>query len=177
MANPFYQPPICRPTAGRCACAIRRVLNSTLASAPAACDPREPDRRRLPQDVPGRDVLWRAKRNALHRALAGHDLTVHQARVILCRLSATRDCGCELACLGWLSGFEDAVLDRAVPLLGLQNFITIREQDARGYSAPVLWISITEHGLRYAAEASSRELAPGHASAEAAVGAEAGAGT
>lgn len=103
---------------------------------------------------PGRDVLWRAKCNALHRALADHDLSTPQARAILCRLSATRGRGCELASLGSLTGIDAGVLDRAVPLLGLQNFISVRETRPEGCSGPtVLWISATEHGLRYASEA------------------------
>jgi hypothetical protein len=101
----------------------------------------------------GRDVLWRAKCNALHRALADHDLSTPQARAILCRLSATRDRGCELARLGSLTGIDAGVLDRAVPLLGLLNFISVRETRPEGCSGPaVVWVSATEHGLRYASE-------------------------
>jgi len=105
----------------------------------------------------GHDVLWSAKCNALHWALADHDLTTHQARAILCRLSTADGYGCELA---RLTGVDADVLDRAVPLLGLQNFITVSETSPRGRSRPVLGVFATEHGLRYAAEASAA-LVPG----------------
>lgn len=100
------------------------------------------------------DVLWRAKCSALHRALADHDLTTHHARAILCCLSSVRGHGCELARLAYLTGLDASVLDQAVPLLGLQNFITVSETSPSGCSGPVLWDSASEHGLRYASEAS-----------------------
>jgi len=53
------------------------------------------------------------------------------------------------------SGRDSSVLDRTVPLLGLQNFIAVRETTPEGCSGPVLWVTVTEHGLRYAAEAAA----------------------
>lgn len=110
-------------------------------------------------DPPVRDVLWRAKCNALHRALADHGLSALQVSVILCRLSGARGHGCELTRLGLLTGIDPGVLDRAVPLLGLQNFITVSESSPRGGAGPVLWVFVTEHGFRYAAEASAKAYA------------------
>jgi hypothetical protein len=107
-------------------------------------------------------VLWRAKCNALHRALADHDLPTQQARTILCRLSTADGYGCELARLARLTGVDAGVLDRAVPLLGLQNFITVSETSPRGCSRPVLWVFATEHGLRYAAEAFAAPVPGAH---------------
>lgn len=156
MEHPFYQPPMPRPPADGPAPAhrssrfLRRVIRAVLC--PRYLLARRGGGRRG-HGHPGRDVLWRAKCNALHRALADHDLSTHQARAILCRLSATRGRGCELARLGSLTGIDAGVLDRAVPLLGLQNFISVRETRPEGCSGPaVLWISATEHGLRYASE-------------------------
>lgn len=157
MANPFYQPPIPRTAAvgpARMAGTPRfagRMIHRVVRLARALCLPGRRDCRR--QDDPGRDVLWRAKCNALHRALADHDLTTPQARAILCRLSAAHDHGCELARLAPLTGVDAGVLDRAVPLLGLQNFIAVRELRPEGPSGPILWVSATEHGRRYEAEA------------------------
>ena len=164
MATPFYQPSVPRPTAVRpdrvgsvprfTRPVIHRLARFARALRPRGLPRRDCGRLDLDGREPrGRDVLWRAKCNALHRALADHDLTTHQARTILCRLSSARGHGCELALLGRLTGFDAAVLDRAVPLLGLQNFIAVRETAPRACSAPVLWVSATEHGLRYAAEA------------------------
>ena len=53
------------------------------------------------------------------------------------------------------SGRDSSVLDWIVPLLGLQNFIAVRETTPEGCSGPVLWVTVTEHGLRYAAEAAA----------------------
>jgi hypothetical protein len=64
-----------------------------------------------------------------------------------------RNHGCELAGLERLTGVDAGVLDRAVPLLGLQNFVRVSETSPRACSRPVLWVFATEHGLRYAAEA------------------------
>ena len=104
-------------------------------------------------------MLWRAKCSALHRALVDHGLSAVQVSVILCRLSGARGHGCEFARLGLLTGVDAGVLDRAVPLLGLQNFVTVSEASPRGSAGPVLWVFATEHGLRYAAEASAKASA------------------
>ena len=162
MADRFHQPPVPRPTAARperagsVPLSVRRLIHrlSCVLRPPTGLpgllgnglDP-------AGQGLRGHDVLWRAKCNALHRALADHDLTPHQARAILCRLSAARNHGCELAGLERLTGVDAGVLDRAVPLLGLQTFVTVSETSPRGCTRPVLWVFVTEHGLRYAAEA------------------------
>ena len=164
MANPFYQPSVPRPAArtdraGAAPAFAAEVIRRFVSFARAL---RLPDLRRRRRDCArsgagqqgscGRDVLWRAKCNALHRSLADHDLTNDHARILLCRLSAARGHGSELVRLGSLTGVDACVLDRAVPLLGLQNFISVHETTPGGCSGPVLWVAATEHGLRYAAE-------------------------
>ena len=170
MADRFHQPSLLRPTAARpdragsVPLSVRRLIyRLSCALRPPTGLPGRRDRGGVEpagQGPRGHDVLWRAKCNALHRALADHDLTPHQARAILCRLSAARNHGCELAGLEGLTGVDAGVLDRAVPLLGLQNFVTVSETSPRGCSRPLLWVSATEHGLRYAAEAFAA-LVPG----------------
>jgi len=164
--DPFYQPPMPRQSAVRPerACRALRLARGMIRNlladvARGLLDlPGRRDHGRRDSgviDPIGRDVLWRAKCNALHRALLDHDLSTPEARTILCRLSAARNHGCELARLERLTGLDAGVLDRVVPLLGLQNFISVRETSPEGCSDPsgtVLWVSATEHGLRYAAE-------------------------
>ena len=120
-----------------------------------------------------RDVLWRAKCNAFRRALLDHGLTEAQACQVLVCLSTPegrgpgrgrnrgsgrgRDRGCELASLGSLTSLSTDVLDRVVPLMGLQSFITVEERDVCGRpGATTLFVRATEHGLRYVGEAEPR---------------------
>lgn len=107
-----------------------------------------------------RDVLWRAKCNAFRRALLDHHLTEAEACRILVSLLTRkpRGCnprsgrGCELARLSSLSGLSPRVLDQAIPLMGLQGFITVEQRSVGGDLGTVLWVSATEHGARYAGE-------------------------
>ncbi len=126
---------------------IRRVLRATVAGLL-----RGRPRSRDAAGPASRDVLWRAKRNAFRRALLDHGVSESDAREILRPLVGSQAGGCELARLGQLTGLDAQVLDRVVPLMGLQNLITIEERTG-GTSRPVLWIIVTEHGSRYAREA------------------------
>lgn len=111
-----------------------------------------------------RDVLWQAKRNAFRRALSDHNLNEAQAcRILASLLIRTPRCGargyarsyapgCELARLDSLSGLNASVLEQAVPLMGLQGFITVEQRNVAGRTSTILWVSATDHGIRYAAE-------------------------
>lgn len=104
------------------------------------------------------DILWQAKTNALRRALTDHNLTQPDTLRLLAAL-ATNTRGYELASLPRITGLAEAVLERAVPLLGLQNFIRVELRVERRpclrRPPAVMWVSPTEHGLRYVAEAFS----------------------
>jgi hypothetical protein len=164
VAKPFYQRPY---SAAPHACATlesgrgrvcgqvpgsRREALLRVISAATACLHFNRGRGGASAGAAECDVLWRAKRNAFRRALLDHGLTEVQVHVILGHLGAG---GCQLALLGRLTGLGPRVLDRAVPLMGLQNFVTVQERYARGRSGPVLWVVPTEDGLRYAREASA----------------------
>lgn len=104
----------------------------------------------------GRDVLWTAKRNAFGRALVEHGVAEGEAARIL-RLLALSGTGiCELSLLGTLAGAASSTLDRALPLMGLHNLVTIEERSGAGSPGhrPEVYVVVTEHGLRYAREAS-----------------------
>lgn len=123
---------------------LTRLLSALRSRAlPCAGSLRHPSRT-------DRDVLWRAKRNAFVRALAAHRLTEAEARRILAPLARDRR-GAELETLASASNLPAAVLDRAIPLMGLQNFIRV-EKKRRVASKAVLWVTATEHGVRYAGE-------------------------
>lgn len=110
----------------------------------------------------GRDVLWQARCNAFRRALSDYELTEDQACRILDSLIGggpgrrelgDYDRGCELSRLGSLSGIGPNDIERAVPLMGLQGFIAVEQRSISGHPVPILWVSATEHGIRYTGEA------------------------
>ena len=107
----------------------------------------------------GRDILWRAKRNAFRRALSQHGVTEAEACKILGLLVASPAGGCELVRLGSLTGLKAPVLDRALPLMGLQNMVTLEERPVGTERRLVVWVAATDHGRRYVREAAS-VLAP-----------------
>jgi hypothetical protein len=103
----------------------------------------------------GRDILWRAKCNAFRLALSQHGVTEAEACKILGLLVTSPAGGCELALLANLTGLKAPVLDRALPLIGLQNMVTIEERPVGTERRPVVWVAATDHGRRYAREAAS----------------------
>ena len=107
----------------------------------------------------GHDILWRAKRNAFRRALSQHGVTEAEACKILGLLVASPAGGCELALLGGLTGVEAPVIDRALPLMGLQNMVTIEERPVGTERRPAVWVAATDHGRRYVREAASALVA------------------
>src|SRR5215207_8402492 len=107
----------------------------------------------------GHDILWRAKRNAFRLGLSQHGVTEAEACKILGLLVASPTGGCELALLGGLTGLKAPVLERAVPLMGLHNMITLEERSVGTERRLVVWVAATDHGRRYAREAASALVA------------------
>lgn len=99
------------------------------------------------------DILWRAKRNAFRQALSQHDLTEAEACAILRSVVANGRGGCKLVRLADLTGLDAVVLDRALALMGLQNFVAIEERAAG--VRPVVWVVATDSGRRFVGETAS----------------------
>jgi len=101
----------------------------------------------------GHDILWRAKRNAFRLGLSQHGVTEAEACKILGLLVASPAGGCELALLGRLTGLKAPVLERALPLMGLQSMVSIEDRSLGTERRPVVWVAATDQGRRYAREA------------------------
>jgi hypothetical protein len=101
----------------------------------------------------GHDILWKAKRNAFRRALSQHGITEAEACAVLRPLVASGRGGCELVRLADLAGLEAADLDRALPLMGLQNIVAIEERVTGVRRRPVVWVAATDGGRRFFREA------------------------
>jgi len=81
-----------------------------------------------------------------------------EACAILEALIASGQGGCELVRLvrlARLTGLEDAVLDRALPLMGLQNIVAIEERPTGLRRTPVVWVVATDGGCRFVRESAS----------------------
>ncbi len=135
---------------------IRRAFSEAARLSQALS--RGHSRTRMAASV-GHDILWRAKRNAFRQALSQHRVTEAGACRILCLLVAGGARGRELACLGDPTGLGAPVPDRALPLMGLHNMITIEERPVGAGRHPGVSVVATEHGRRFAREAASL-LAP-----------------
>jgi hypothetical protein len=101
----------------------------------------------------GRDILWKAKRNAFRRALSQHGITEAETCAVLRPLVASGRGGCELVRLAHLASLEVANLDRVLPLMGLQNMVAIEERTTGVRRRPVVWVAATDGGRRFFREA------------------------
>ncbi len=163
MANPSYQRPYdAAPYAPRERPGLRTTGGLMLGRAISAVAARLLSRQRTEHGVAprGRDVLWRAKRNAFSRALAEHGVTEGEAARILRLLGLSGTGICELSLLGALAGAAPATLDRTLPLMGLHNLVTIEERSGTDGYRPEVYVVVTEHGLRYARESAPLDGAP-----------------